>query len=786
MNQVKNVLIHPSLMKKTSMYEYNVDPKASNIRKVFLNYLNMIHLAESISSDCPISLVISPNLVEFFSSPSFIAEIQQYFHTERLVAEDKEEEVTKNVYSLWLRWDKNMTLALRELSMRENIELIPTTLSQYPITHLRTALGIKLQINISVTTFRTLFGFDPRGFWLPHTAYIPGIDLYLVNEGIQYSFITEMSAQYCEKEQTQDGSGILRTPRGLKMISTMILKDSNQLNIVNNLDFICIPVPKSRKEIQYILNSLENIKSNFNFTRLAEMGSTLSRLNFGYEGMEFGKPILSDEELMKSQIIHKMEHELEQLITRQNISKEIIHLLIREWHFYIEENDQQNLSQIEQSFFKIVKMIETANIDHHFLSHRKNLVKEFSICSDIVDLENTEEHQLVRETKGAILVLSWEYPPNIVGGLSRHVQDLSRHLVKKGKTVHVITAGGNSLKEFEEDQGVYVHRVMPLHPHENDFFQWVFDLNISITRKIHELMNHNRFELIHAHDWIVTTSALMTKSIYDIPLVTTIHSTESGRNNGIHTDLQQKIHNEEDAVIKESNTIIVCSEHMKQEVNELFVREAPIEVIPNGVDIENVINKKSYTRPIEEPFYFSVGRMVYEKGFETIIDTAEVLKKTSNRKFIIAGKGPELEYYRQLVRLKGLEEHVHFIGYISDDERNRYLHHCEAVIFPSLYEPFGIVALEAMAAQKAVIATNTGGLRTIIKKGNVGILFEPNNPLSLIEALEELESQPDQKFKLGENGQDVINSMFNWERIASRTINIYDDILLQSKLKEVL
>ncbi|OIU70966.1 hypothetical protein BHE18_18715 [Rossellomorea aquimaris] len=405
---------------------------------------------------------------------------------------------------------------------------------------------------------------------------------------------------------------------------------------------------------------------------------------------------------------------------------------------------------------------------------------------ELLDLSQNSKTTAPNEDKqDAVLILSWEYPPNIIGGLSRHVYDLANNLVKKGKQVHVLTARAKDTLPYETVEGVTIHRVHPLHPYEENFFKWVFDLNQSFVQYAHELISQEKITHIHAHDWIVSTSAIKLKEFYSLPLITTIHATEHGRNQGIYTELQEKIHREEQLLAAASDHLIVCSEHMKEEVRSLFTFEAPIEVIPNGVELER-LGQMTFDQSVDEsrPYFFSIGRMVHEKGFETLIRAAALLKRDGHMvSFIIAGKGPMLEHYRQLVKNENLDDMVFFPGFISDEKRNGYLKNCLAVIFPSLYEPFGIVALEAMAFRKAVVASETGGLKSIVKHEKTGLLFQPDNDSDLFEILLSLLHEPSKSERLGEIGLKLAQSMFSWDRIADQTMNVYDDVLLHTKVE---
>lgn len=140
-------------------------------------------------------------------------------------------------------------------------------------------------------------------------------------------------------------------------------------------------------------------------------------------------------------------------------------------------------------------------------------------------------------------MLTWEYPPRIVGGIARVVHDLSKRLIKDGHEVTVVTYRDNAdVPEYENDKGVNVYRVDNYMIHPNNFIDWIMQLNFNMLSKATEIINkEGGFDVIHAHDWLVTYAAKSLKNAYDIPIVATIHATEAGRNSGIHDETQRYI-----------------------------------------------------------------------------------------------------------------------------------------------------------------------------------------------------------------------------------------------------
>lgn len=384
-----------------------------------------------------------------------------------------------------------------------------------------------------------------------------------------------------------------------------------------------------------------------------------------------------------------------------------------------------------------------------------------------------------------ILILCWEFPPNVVGGLSRHVNGLSVHLAQLGHEVHVITAGNGSLSEFEIYHGVKVHRVIPLNQQEDDFLTWIGGLNLAFVYQAEKLAEEISFDIIHTHDWLVGAAGIIIKDTNGIPLLSTIHATEHGRHNGIHTEMQQLIHEKELQLITESDQLIVCSDFMRGQLESIFHTDTKkIAVIANGIEPVNVIIEPEEFFPYikNKKYVFSVGRIVKEKGFETIIDAAEMIKEAGiDICFIVAGKGPNLERYRQLTAERRLDHVVAFIGYITDEQRNALLLRSEMAVFPSLYEPFGIVALEAMVLGKPTIVSNTGGLKGIVKHLQTGLLMEPGDPQSLIENINYLLQNPQKREEIGQKGRKIVKSLYGWKRIATQTVQIMEDTLLNKK-----
>src|SRR5579884_3748353 len=241
-----------------------------------------------------------------------------------------------------------------------------------------------------------------------------------------------------------------------------------------------------------------------------------------------------------------------------------------------------------------------------------------------------------------VLLISWEYPPVIEGGLGRHVRKLSEHLVEAGVEVHVLTRGGGHLSDREERHGVVVHRVTePPFPRDiGAFVRWVEAMNAHMYARGARLVRQHEFSLVHSHDWLVAAAAQWLARDAAIPWISTVHATEFGRHQGwVHAHPQSHIHAVERAMTRRADHLIACSRFMQSHISTVFgVAPERITVIPNGIDpcdlepgVEDLRGLRlRYARPGQH-LVLLVGRLVYEKGFHLALDAlARVVKRPGN------------------------------------------------------------------------------------------------------------------------------------------------------------
>jgi 1,4-alpha-glucan branching enzyme len=386
----------------------------------------------------------------------------------------------------------------------------------------------------------------------------------------------------------------------------------------------------------------------------------------------------------------------------------------------------------------------------------------------------------------AALMLSWEYPPHIMGGLARHVDDLSQALSREDQPVSILTSKAGNDASSETYSDVCVYRVAPYQKagKEIDFHDWVVQLNLVFFNRAQQIIPVNQFAVLHAHDWLVGAAALGIKRFWRLPLVATIHATEYGRNGGLFTPLQKKIHAHEQRLVEGADRVICCSEYMAREVSRLFkIPSTKIVVIQNGVDPKKVkaepltgAERRKYARDDEAIIYF-VGRLVREKGVEVLLKALpSVIAAYPKTKVIISGKGPMMDLLKKQVQDYGITDKVIFTGFVTDDERNRLLTTADIAVFPSLYEPFGIVALEAMVAQTPVIVSDVGGMGEVVSHGHDGLKCPPGNDKALSASIRTLLADQRLRAHLVRQALHKVITEYSWDTLAEQTKQVYHDV----------
>ncbi len=383
-----------------------------------------------------------------------------------------------------------------------------------------------------------------------------------------------------------------------------------------------------------------------------------------------------------------------------------------------------------------------------------------------------------------VLILTWEYPPIVEGGLARHVRKLAENLVQQGVEVHVLTRGARA---DEIRAGVHVHRVdEPATPRGDldAFLRRIEHMNADMDHAGRALFADGAFDVVHGHDWLVARAAAALARRFHVPYLTTVHATEYGRHQGrVKQHPQSAIHGVERWMARRADGVVVCSHYMRGQVADVFgVEEARVRVIPNGIDpldlapVDDLAALRArFARPSEK-LVLLIGRLVYEKGFQVALDALpRVIERVGDVRFLVAGSGThEQELTAQAERL-GLHRHGTFLGWIGDDVLRSLYRIADLTVVPSLYEPFGLVALEAMASGCPCIVSDTGGLREVVPNDDVGIRVEASDPRALADQMALVLANPALRFRIVTEAAEHI-TRFDWVEVAARTAALYTEL----------
>ncbi|MBV8883109.1 MAG: glycosyltransferase family 4 protein [Chroococcidiopsidaceae cyanobacterium CP_BM_RX_35] len=385
-----------------------------------------------------------------------------------------------------------------------------------------------------------------------------------------------------------------------------------------------------------------------------------------------------------------------------------------------------------------------------------------------------------------ILVLTWEFPPRVVGGIARHVAELYPELVKLGHEIHLVTVEFGEAPRYEVVEGVQVHRVSV--GWGDNFFHWVVNLNESMGNHGTKLMlEEGPFDVIHAHDWLVGDAAIALKHNFKVPLIATIHATEFGRHNGIHNNNQHYVSGKEKQLAYNTWQIIVCTDYMRHELaRALECPEDKVDAIYNGIRAEkkqhrpdlDIRNFRRHFAEDKEKIVYYVGRMTYEKGVTVLLNAAPKIlwEMGGNAKFVFIGGG-NIDHLKHQAWDLGIWDQCYFTGFMSDEYLDIFQTIADCAVFPSLYEPFGIVALESFAARVPVVVSDTGGFPEVVQHTKTGIVTWTNNADSLAWGILEVLKNPGYRQWLVDNAYEDLQLRFSWPKLAKQTEAVYQRVV---------
>ena len=414
-------------------------------------------------------------------------------------------------------------------------------------------------------------------------------------------------------------------------------------------------------------------------------------------------------------------------------------------------------------------------------------------------------------------VLVYEYPPKIVGGLGTYAAEITRKFVLLGHDVSVFTMNDDegSLPTRELWRGIEIHR--PLHIDVSDslpdviaedvrkwgrgihLFSKILVYNyLSASKLVNELVRKDGFEydIVLAHDWLSAMGGIAVKRELGLPLVFHVHSTERGRTLGNGSEVVSNI---ERRCGQMADSVVTVSYAMKDELTELGFPQEKIQVCYNGVDPEKYSREKVSKEDVamirqrygicdDDTMIYFVGRLVWVKGMDKLVMALpHVLKDIPNAKLVIVGLGEMQVYLERLVQDLKLQDVVKFrFEFVPEEERIAHYAACDVAVFPSLYEPFGIVALEAMSMEKPVVvgANGVSGMReTVIPDGpnQCGFHVNPREPTDIAWGIVNAVRNPERKAWYGQNGRRRVLQDFSWDVIAKRTTELYIGVLESKK-----
>ena len=390
-------------------------------------------------------------------------------------------------------------------------------------------------------------------------------------------------------------------------------------------------------------------------------------------------------------------------------------------------------------------------------------------------------------------MISWEYPPVMVGGLGRHVHSLATELVAAGHEVVVLSrqpTGTDAATHPSVDEvldGVRVLRVAedPAHlEFERDMVAWTLAMGHGLLRAaLTRLCPGWRPDVVHAHDWLVAHPAIALADVLEVPLVATIHATEAGRYSGwLSSPLSRQVHSTEWWLARRADTVITCSAAMRDEVAELFdLDPGPIAVLRNGITPRGwraapgmVEAARGRYAPRGEPLLLYFGRLEYEKGVQDLIAAMPRIRRAHpGTRLLVAGTGTATDMLVETARTHRVRRSVRFLGHLPDAELAALLRAVAAVVLPSRYEPFGIVALEAAAAGAPLVASTAGGLSEVVLDGETGLSFAPGDVAGLAEAVGMVLADPAAARRRAAAAAARLANDFSWSEVAVSTAAVY-------------
>jgi glycogen(starch) synthase len=379
-----------------------------------------------------------------------------------------------------------------------------------------------------------------------------------------------------------------------------------------------------------------------------------------------------------------------------------------------------------------------------------------------------------------VLMFTWEYPPSSIGGTAGHVDGLAHALVRLGHEVAVITRRMPGTERMSETAGVRELRADVDLP-------WLPDSDVAATASgNHALVARMaalgdwRPDVVHAHDWRVAWAADVASALFDAPVVTTFHGTERGRHGGhLGPGEGVDVNSVEWWQASRSRRVIAATKLLVRDIVDGFELDPElVRRIPGGIDPQwwRTAGPDESTPAVRGGMVLAWGRVQYEKGFQVLARAIASLRyRVAGLECTIAGRGSYLPELQSQIDLAGVGELVELAGFVDDDDLRAAIHRAGCVVIPSLYEPFGVVALEALAGGAPLIVADTGGLAELVGGTGSALLFEPGNAKELADCIERVLTDQQLADGLVRRGHELLEASYSWDAIAARTAAVYHD-----------
>ena len=374
-----------------------------------------------------------------------------------------------------------------------------------------------------------------------------------------------------------------------------------------------------------------------------------------------------------------------------------------------------------------------------------------------------------------VLMLSWDFPPRSVGGVGTHVDGLGQALASAGHDVVLLTISHPGTPADGRSGGMRILRAgidLPWLP-DDAVLARAASANHHLVQLTTRLGSW-RPDVVHAHDWQVAWAAHTLAALHGAKLVATFHGTERGQHGGrVPPGTPSSIHAVESWLAHSASAVLASSRFLTREITSGF--ELPPErthLIPNGIDPTWwATGEVPGSRP---PLVFAWGRVQYEKGFQVLAAAMRLLRtRVPGIECVIGGRGSYLPELQSRIDLEGVSDLVELPGFLSDDRLRDLVHRAGVVVIPSLYEPFGIVGLEALAGGAPLVVARTGGLAELIDGTGAGLLFEPGNAAELAACIETVLTDPALAEQMHEHGVALLAERYSWQAIAAATAAVY-------------